>query len=82
MEVLGDRLLFVDGDAMALPHSFRSWAIAFFPRSEPTRIATMASHASLAELFAPNGSLYSAGTAARIASDEDMTPMHMTMFGI
>ena len=32
----------------------------------------MASHASLAEFFAPNDSVYSAGTAARIAFNADM----------
>ena len=36
---------------------FYSWAVAFFTRLEPTRIAAMASHTSLAKLFAPNGSL-------------------------
>ena len=32
---------------------FSSWVIAFFARSEPTRITAMASHASLVEFFAP-----------------------------
>ena len=52
---------------------FSSWAVAFFARSELTRIAAMASHASLAELFVPNGSLYFAGTASRMASNADMS---------
>ena len=76
--VLGDRLLFVDGDAVALQlvderlqaegevlHCFtilklevgvlllQKLVVAFFARSEPTRIAAIASHASFAELFTP-----------------------------
>ena len=35
---------------------FRSWAVVFFARSEPTRIAAIASHVSLAELFVPQRS--------------------------
>ena len=58
---------------------FRSWAVAFFARSEPACIAVMASHASLAELFAPNGSLYSTGTAARIASNVDMSSSSLSV---
>ena len=58
---------------------FRSWAVAFFARSEPTCIATMASHASLAEFFAPNGSMYSAGTTTRIDSYADMSSSSLSV---
>jgi hypothetical protein len=58
---------------------FRSWAVAFFARSEPTRITAIASHTSLAELFAPNGSLYSTGTAERIAFNADMSSTSLSV---
>ena len=48
-------------------------------RLEPTRIAAIASHASLAELFVPNGSLYSTGTAARMAYNADMSSFSVSV---
>ena len=76
MSVCRRREKFTDSPSLNLMLAcscFRSWAVAFFARSEPTRIAAIAYHASLVELFAPNGSLYSAGIATRIAYNADMS---------
>ena len=57
---------------------FSSWTVAFFVQSDPTHIAAMASHASLAVFFAPNDSVYSVGTAARITSIADMSTFSLS----
>ena len=58
---------------------FSSWAVAFFAWSESTRIIVMSCHASLEEFFTPNDSLYSTGTAARIASNANMSSSSLSV---